>query len=105
MPTSLARSQDARMTCQLRLHAQFGISSMGRAASADRWSLTTVSPLQERALREVMVVRRGEIRSYSWIARAIGAPLAARAVGDAWHATPFRCWFRAIALFGRTTPW
>src|SRR5262245_9484615 len=34
--------------------------------------LSTVSPLQERALREVMAVRRGEIRSYSWIARAIG---------------------------------
>jgi O-6-methylguanine DNA methyltransferase len=50
--------------------------------------LTTVSPLQERALREVMAVRRGEIRSYSWIARAIGAPLAARAVGDAMACNP-----------------
>jgi methylated-DNA-[protein]-cysteine S-methyltransferase len=50
--------------------------------------LGTVSPLQERALREIMRVRRGEIRSYSWIARAIGAPLAARAVGDAMASNP-----------------
>jgi O-6-methylguanine DNA methyltransferase len=50
--------------------------------------LSTVSPLQERALREVMRVRRGEIRAYSWIARAIGAPLAARAVGDAMASNP-----------------
>ncbi len=50
--------------------------------------LSTVSPLQQKALREVMAVRRGEIRSYSWIARAIGAPLAARAVGDAMATNP-----------------
>jgi O-6-methylguanine DNA methyltransferase len=50
--------------------------------------LSTVSPLQEQALRQVMAVRRGEIRSYSWIARAIGAPLAARAVGDAMASNP-----------------
>ncbi|MFN0070665.1 MAG: methylated-DNA--[protein]-cysteine S-methyltransferase [Chloroflexota bacterium] len=50
--------------------------------------LSSVTPLQERALREVMTVRRGEIRSYSWIARAIGAPLAARAVGDAMASNP-----------------
>jgi O-6-methylguanine DNA methyltransferase len=50
--------------------------------------LSTVSPLQERALREVMRVRRGEIRAYSWIARAIGVPAAARAVGDAMACNP-----------------
>jgi methylated-DNA-[protein]-cysteine S-methyltransferase len=50
--------------------------------------LGTVSPLQEQALREIMRVRRGEIRSYSWVARAIGAPLAARAVGDAMACNP-----------------
>lgn len=50
--------------------------------------LSTVSPLQEKALREVMNVRRGEIRAYSWIAREIGAPLAARAVGDAMASNP-----------------
>jgi O-6-methylguanine DNA methyltransferase len=50
--------------------------------------LSTVSPLQEQALREIMRVRRGEIRSYSWVARAIGSPLAARAVGDAMACNP-----------------
>lgn len=53
-----------------------------------RVDLSTVSPLQERALRAVMRVRRGEIRSYSWIAREIGRPLAARAVGDAMASNP-----------------
>jgi len=62
------------------------LDGKGRFRSAV--DLTTVSPLQERALREVMTVRRGEIRSYSWIARAIGAPLAARAVGDAMASNP-----------------
>jgi O-6-methylguanine DNA methyltransferase len=60
----------------------------GKGRFRGQVDLSTVSPLQERALREVMTVRRGEIRSYSWIARAIGAPGAARAVGDAMASNP-----------------
>ncbi len=45
--------------------------------------LTLLSDLQQRALRKVMELRRGKVRTYSWIAREIGAPNAARAVGTA----------------------
>jgi methylated-DNA-[protein]-cysteine S-methyltransferase len=45
--------------------------------------LTPLSELQQRALYKLMEVRRGEVRTYSWIAREIGVPNAARAVGTA----------------------
>jgi O-6-methylguanine DNA methyltransferase len=50
--------------------------------------LSTVSPLQEKALRTAMRIRPGEIRSYGWIAREIGVPGAARAVGTAMARNP-----------------
>lgn len=50
--------------------------------------LSTVSPLQERALRVTMKIRHGEFRTYSSIAREIGSPHAARAVGDAMASNP-----------------
>lgn len=50
--------------------------------------LTLLSDLQQRALRKVMELRRGEVRTYSWIAREIGAPNAARAVGTAMARNP-----------------
>jgi methylated-DNA-[protein]-cysteine S-methyltransferase len=50
--------------------------------------LTLLSDLQQRALRKVMELRRGEVRTYGWIAREIGAPKAARAVGTAMARNP-----------------
>ncbi len=50
--------------------------------------LTRLSDLQQRALRKVMEVQRGEVRTYGWIAREIGAPNAARAVGTAMARNP-----------------
>jgi methylated-DNA-[protein]-cysteine S-methyltransferase len=50
--------------------------------------LTLLSDLQQRALRKVMEIRRGEVRTYSWIAREIGVPNAARAVGTAMARNP-----------------
>src|SRR6266508_4099397 len=50
--------------------------------------LSTVSPMQERALRLAMKIRPGEIRSYGWIAREIGLPKATRAVGTAMARNP-----------------
>jgi O-6-methylguanine DNA methyltransferase len=38
------------------------------------------------AIRKIPV---GETRTYSWVARAIGRPRAARAVGNALHKNPF----------------
>jgi methylated-DNA-[protein]-cysteine S-methyltransferase len=50
--------------------------------------LTPLSDLQRRALRKVMELARGEVRTYGWIAREIGAPQAARAVGTAMARNP-----------------
>ena len=50
--------------------------------------LSPLSDLQQRALRKVLEVERGEVRTYGWIAREIGAPQAARAVGTAMARNP-----------------
>ncbi|HLZ28006.1 MAG TPA: methylated-DNA--[protein]-cysteine S-methyltransferase [Chloroflexota bacterium] len=50
--------------------------------------LTLLSELQQRALRKVMELPRGQVRTYGWIAREIGAPQAARAVGTAMARNP-----------------
>jgi O-6-methylguanine DNA methyltransferase len=50
--------------------------------------LALLSDLQQRALRKVMELPRGEVRTYGWIAREIGAPKAARAVGTAMARNP-----------------
>jgi methylated-DNA-[protein]-cysteine S-methyltransferase len=50
--------------------------------------LSLMSDLQQRALHKIMELRRGEVRTYGWIAREIGAPRAARAVGTAMARNP-----------------
>src|SRR5262249_53323125 len=41
------------------------------------------TPFQERVWRELLRIPYGEVRSYEFVARAIGAPKAVRAVGHA----------------------
>ncbi len=48
-----------------------------------------VTPFQRRVLRAAMRIPYGQTRTYGQIARAIGAPRAARAVGQALGANPF----------------
>ena len=43
---------------------------------------------QKRAWQAVRAIPRGETRSYGWIARSIGSPGAARAVGQAMRSNP-----------------
>ena len=43
---------------------------------------------QRRAWQATRAIPRGETRSYGWIARSIGSPGAARAVGQAMRANP-----------------
>ena len=50
----------------------------------DRWS-----PFQQAVYRAVCRIPRGQTRSYQWVARAIGRPRAARAVGNALNRNPF----------------
>lgn len=47
------------------------------------------SDFQRKVLQEERKIPRGEVRSYGWIARRIGKPGAARAVGNALSANPF----------------
>ena len=46
------------------------------------------TPFQQMVWRELLKIPYGETRSYGFVARAIGKPGAARAVGMACHANP-----------------
>lgn len=52
------------------------------------FALTTGTPFQQRVWRTLATIPRGETRSYGWLARAIDAPKAVRAVGAANGANP-----------------
>jgi len=47
------------------------------------------SRFQRKVLMEERKIPRGEVRSYGWLARSLGKPGAARAVGNALAANPF----------------
>ncbi len=48
-----------------------------------------LTAFQRRVLREVEKIPRGEVRTYKQIAKSIGRPKAARAVGQAVAKNPF----------------
>jgi methylated-DNA-[protein]-cysteine S-methyltransferase len=47
-----------------------------------------LSDFQQRVYRATRAIPRGQTRSYQWVARRIGQPRAARAVGQALHVNP-----------------
>ena len=49
----------------------------------------TVSPFQRRVYAVVRRIPRGEVRSYQWVARQLGNPGLARAVGQALTRNPW----------------
>jgi methylated-DNA-[protein]-cysteine S-methyltransferase len=51
--------------------------------------LTGLTPFQRKVLRVVRTIPYGETRSYKWVARKIGRPKAARAVGQALKKNPY----------------
>lgn len=51
--------------------------------------LDSCSTFQQKVLRAVSAIPRGEVRTYQSIARQIGKPKAARAVGRALATNPF----------------
>lgn len=59
--------------------------SGGRPATVDLVGLT---PFQRAVLAKTAEIPRGEVRTYSWIARQIGRPRAVRAVGSALARNP-----------------
>ena len=44
---------------------------------------------EQAVYRVVAAIPRGQTRSYGWVARRLGRPTAARAVGNALHRNPF----------------
>ena len=42
-----------------------------------------VTPFQRKVYEVVLAIPKGQVRTYAWVARAIGQPKAARAVGQA----------------------
>ncbi len=50
--------------------------------------LSSMRPFQRAVLTAITKIPFGETRSYGWVARAIGKPGAARAVGQALHTNP-----------------
>ncbi len=53
-----------------------------------RVDISTLTTFEQAALRKAAQIPPGEVRSYGWIAREIGKPLAARAVGQAMARNP-----------------
>ena len=58
-----------------------------RGISRQAWGHLT--PFQQLVYRATCRIPRGQTRSYAWIAKRIGRPQAARAVGNALHINPF----------------
>lgn len=48
-----------------------------------------MTPFARKVYKAVLKIPLGEVRSYKWLARAIGAPGAARAIGQALKNNPY----------------
>ncbi len=60
----------------------------GWSVDADRLDISELSTFEQAALRAAAQIPPGEVRSYGWIAREIGHPQSARAVGQAMARNP-----------------
>jgi methylated-DNA-[protein]-cysteine S-methyltransferase len=60
----------------------------GRRRFCGRIDLSRLTLFQRRVLRKVQTIPAGVVRSYRWVAQAIGTPRAARAVGSALAKNP-----------------
>lgn len=60
-----------------------------KAVSQAKDPISRLTRFQWRVLAAAMTIPLGETRSYKWVARKIGRPQAARAVGQALRRNPF----------------
>lgn len=84
------RPSDAR-TNRLRARAekQLGEYLAGRRKSfALRCDIDRLTPFTQAVLKLTAEIPYGEVRSYQWLARKLGRPQAARAVGNALARNP-----------------
>jgi methylated-DNA-[protein]-cysteine S-methyltransferase len=63
-------------------------AASGRSFDPTPVDLSGLTEFQQKVLKELLKVRRGEVRTYSWLARKAGRPLAARAVGNTMARNP-----------------
>ena len=86
LTASAVESPDAFKELTARLRAYFsGI----RTDFPDRLDLSTATSFQRRVWEATRLIPYGETSSYAWVARRLGKPGAARAVGQALHRNPF----------------
>jgi O-6-methylguanine DNA methyltransferase len=62
-------------------------------ADMSRLDISNLSAFEQAALRKAAQIPPGQVRSYGWIAREIGHPQAARAVGQAMARNPVALFF------------
>ena len=58
-----------------------------RGVLPEAWARLTV--FQRKVYRAILAIPAGQTRSYGWVARRLGHPNSARAVGGALHRNPF----------------
>ena len=63
--------------------------SCEKTAFADKLDFSNATVFQKRVWEVTRLIPYGETRSYGWVARQIGKPLAARAVGQTLGKNPF----------------
>jgi methylated-DNA-[protein]-cysteine S-methyltransferase len=63
-------------------------AAAGSAPSAAPVDVSRLSAFEQEILRLLKQIPRGEVRPYSWLARAVGNPKAVRAVGNAMARNP-----------------
>ena len=63
-------------------------AAAGRAFDPVSLDLSGLSKFQLKVLKELQKVPRGEVRTYAWLARKIGHPQSARAVGNTMARNP-----------------
>ncbi|MDD5136372.1 MAG: MGMT family protein [Candidatus Omnitrophica bacterium] len=49
----------------------------------------TLTDFERSVLRAILKIPRGEVRTYKWVAGAVGSPKACRAVGNALNKNPY----------------
>jgi O-6-methylguanine DNA methyltransferase len=60
----------------------------GKRSISAPFDLSRLTPFQRMVLKKAMEIPRGEVRSYQWVAKEVGAERAARAVGTALARNP-----------------
>ena len=62
---------------------------MRRVAKRNELKKVAFTPFQLRVWEAALAIPFGQVRTYSWVARQIGSPKAARAVGSALKKNPY----------------